>query len=148
MSDKINIPAITKPIDLTEYDPGLRRDDGSPVIIDVWLNPSRAHQNKLSEIGTRAQIGQARLERLRNGFAEGGVEAEEFDTQIKAFSDTSDKITEEMFGWYAETWSRNDEAWSVDEVRALAEQDPLLWEWLTAQTQRLIGEFRESRRKK
>jgi hypothetical protein len=145
MSSKINIPTITKPIDLAEYDPALRREDGSPAQIDVWVNPTREHQAKRTEIGVRASIGAMRLEQLRT---ETGIAPEEYKTRIEAISQESDAIMRDLMEWHTVTWSKNGETWNADEVGALADRDPALWGWLADETRRLIDEFRESRRKK
>ena len=59
---KLNIPKLTRPLPLTDYAPELTHDDGSPAVVQVWVNPPQALLTRHAELRAR---GQAALKRVK-----------------------------------------------------------------------------------
>jgi hypothetical protein len=138
---KISIPTITRSVDLREYDPALAAE------IHVWVNPTRAHASRLTEISVSAQVNKARFDRMLSNMNQGQIDGSVAQEQTQNFNAEADRFMREVFEWYAVTWSKNSETWTADEIARLADEDPALWAWLTERTQTLIAEHREQARK-
>jgi len=135
---KYNIPKIVRPVALTEFAPELIHDDGSPAVVQVWVNPPTArmtHYYDLSREGTAAIVL---------------LKAAEGD-KAAAVAEIN-RVGGELSALFAELWSQHADPathWTAEEVSALANSDanPALYGWLTGRTIAAIGEYRSRLRK-
>lgn len=131
---RIDIPKIVKPIKLSEY-----AEEFGDEVIYVWVNPPR---RMLMDIAEWAYEAERIRERMRQG------EAQDGDMEKLA------EIARQIERWHAEIWSCGPEEkrWTADEIEILIENsmdtDPNLWKWLTEKTLEMIGEHRETQKKR
>jgi len=125
--EKLLQARITRPLDLALFDPAYEG-----VALDVWVTPSRAHLQEWMDI-TQMITGAARA-------AEAGQLTEE-ESAVK-FAEWKER----QLAWYARTWDI-----SLAEARELhdacQERNPLLWDWITLETSRIIGNYRQEKLK-
>lgn len=132
----IQIPRITRPLDLGGYAPEL-----AGVCVQVWVNPPRDFMKRYWDlVGENDASGKAAQTTK-------GKKARE------ALLKTVERIGQDFVGWFAELWSQHPEAdthWSKDEVTKLikSETDPQLYVWLVGQSMRLVTEHRILAKKK
>jgi len=123
------IPKIIKPLRLAEYDPAFEAAE-----IQVWVNPPRSLLADYNEMAKRT------LELIQQMSDPAAVQ--EIST-----------IGGKMMAWMSNIWSQAapETHMPIEDVRRLVEQtqetDPRLWQWLTGQTIRMIGEHRTHAKK-
>ncbi|HRF71758.1 MAG TPA: hypothetical protein PL117_03220 [Accumulibacter sp.] len=147
---QISISQIVRPINLEDYAPELVRSDGKPLLVWVWVNPTRdmmARRRRQLQVGSDAYkaLGQA-----MDGHEGGRVLTPEERTQIL----TDLHVTgTEMAAWFAEIWSKHPDPsthWTVDEVLnlGLSDTDPGLYPWLQRRTLKEISDHRAAEKKR
>lgn len=147
---QITISKIVRPINLEDYAPELVRVDGKPLLVWVWVNPTRDmmdRRRRQLQVGSDAYkaLGQA-----MEGQEGGRVLSTDERTQIL----TDLHVTgTEMAAWFAEIWSQHADVgthWTVDEVLGLglSETDPGLYPWLQRRTLREISDHRSAEKKR
>lgn len=125
---RFNIPVLTEPINLTEYAGGMRNADGTPMVVQVWVNPPRR----------LFAAYDASVERLQAAGAD--------PTAQRA-------AATELAAWYAEVWSQHPDAQThctPEDVLAMMEleTDPRLYPWLARRTWDAIKAHRDAAAKK
>lgn len=138
---KLNIPKLTRPMPLTDYAPELTHDDGSPAVVQVWVNPPQALLTRHAELRAR---GQAALKRVKE-VGDDQAAAAEVVAEIGA-------VGAALAALFAELWSQHADPathWTPADVLEVAnsEANPALYGWLTGRTVALIGEYRSGLRK-
>jgi hypothetical protein len=135
---KFNIPAITQPIDLAEYNQALAGG-----IVHVWVNPTREHRGQLVEF----QVESNRVVRLLDAMNQADTPEAERTGKANEMLDGIKASSQRIYEWYAVTWSKNSETWTAAECEDIHKTDPALWEWLQNRTHALMDEFRQATRK-
>ena len=117
---RILVPPITRPLSLADYDTSLKFDDGRPAVVQVWVNPTRTWYAQRQEIGRQAREGA--------------------DPEL---------VAGRLYALFAQLWSQGPDAWTADEVRAIAELEnaPGLLAWLIRRSDEILAEFRDARLK-
>lgn len=137
---KIIVPPITRPILLTDYAPELRREDGAPVAMYVWVNPPAQLIDDYNVILARLKDVRKRLDGASQPDEMGALGAE----LVEAGG--------ELDRWYATIWSQHADPathWTPEDVQALVlnDTDPGLETFLKGRTWEAIRGHR-SREKK
>jgi hypothetical protein len=133
---QIPVLQLTRPVDLTDYHPDmLHPSTGKPVIVHVWVNPSRDFLRAYNDL-------MARWAQLRTPATE---DAPAPEGELQAINDA-------MADWYAQLWSQHPDAasrWTREDVLALAGMgsDPALYRWLCAQAWARINAHRSQESK-
>lgn len=141
----ITIPEIVRPLDLKSY-----ADELEGMVLQVWVNPPRKLVLKYAEI--RADIAElkAKLAELRKRAAENGQGAE-LDAEIDELDSGIEAMTNELFAWFAEIWSKGHHQETMESVKEFAtaytDTDPQLWAFVTSRTVKMIRQHREGARK-
>lgn len=138
---KLTVPKLIRPIALTDYAPELTHDDGSPAVVQAWVNPPQALLTRHAELTTRGRAALARVQDAKDNPAAAAEVVAEISAVGAGLSDL-----------FAELWSQHDDAsthWTPAEVTELAnsEANPALYGWLTGRTITLIREYRSGLRK-
>ncbi len=131
MKDGTQERRITAPLDLTDYAPEFVDGDGNPRVVQVWVNPPQSrylrfrmlheHVKRLTKLGKRTD----------------GV------TNGRQFLEMYTTAAGEIADWWATLWSQHTDPathWTAAEVMDLAIADSHFYDWLTAQSLRLIRE--------
>lgn len=128
---KFEVPKIVRTLGLAEYAP-----EFGEAALQVWVNPPlsllKRYDALMGEIG-RVVVGDLK-------------DAEDREAILRQLGD-------ERMAWFAELWSQGDGEthWTVEEVRALVDEttetDPGLFQWMTAQSFRMIKEHRDNAKK-
>lgn len=134
---KLAFPKIVRPVALTEFAPEMVHDDGSPAVVQVWINPPAVRMTLYLELSRR---GQAALAALKG------------DGDKTAVVEELNAIGGNLSALFSELWSQHADPathWSVADVNEVANSDanPALYGWLTRRTLALIGEYRSGLRK-
>ncbi len=122
---KIDILAICTPIALSEYDDRL-----SPAEVLVWVNPTRQFLRERDDLMT--------------GITSASPEGQPIsDDALVPFNNA-------MMDWYARLWSKGADPathWTLNEVQELNETDPSLFRWLLKQSNVVMRDHREQKKK-
>jgi hypothetical protein len=144
---KIEIPAIVKPIPLSEYHESMSDD-----LMYMWVNPPRAKLNELDKIRAtmiKAWANVQKASRPKKFFPSLLAKI-----GIGSFGDRSNTINEldkranEHYGWWAEMLSKHEEQYNASDIREMAESDPFFWEWFLVRATRVRDEWRIEQKKK
>ena len=135
---KLTFPKIVRPVALTEFAPELVHDDGSPAVVQVWINPPAARMTHYLDLSREGAAAMALLRKAEGDKAAAVAEI--------------NRVGGELSALFAELWSQHADPtthWTVEEVSALARSDanPALYDWLTRRTLALIDEYRSALRK-
>lgn len=138
---KLTFPKITQPIDLADYAPEMKQDDGTPALVYAWVNPPATLINTHAALRARAQVA---LQKIKEAGGDDAVRAEQL-RELNAVGLGLQAV-------FAELWSaRSNPAthWTAEEVAALAanEENPALYAWLTNRTLAAINAYRGGLRK-
>lgn len=134
---KIDIPPITKPLDLGDYAEELRG-----VAIHVWVNCPRSFRDRYWQMMDEAEAALAAVKKTPDGDG------------VRAVNAMSERIS----AWVAELWSASagstsfgsPTAWTAESVSELAnsDTDPGLYPWALNRSWAMISEHRDRSKKK
>lgn len=132
---KFDLPVVNRELDLAGYEP-----EYAGAVIEVWVNPPRQHVKRYEEHLIRTAELIRELQELSDNSPEAAAALAEIE-----------QIGSQIVAWMAETWSQGSQPWTVAEVQQLVEhsrdRDPMLWQWITAQTLVLIRDYRTDQKK-
>lgn len=162
---RINLPKITKALNLRDYAPEME------IEITVLVNPPKADLSRLYELRLqsadllqRARAANKALLQTRTDWiithkaaptdADIAEAIETSRAALEQIGHETNLIGAEIVAWMRGNWSQGpDEAthWSVEEIQKLvdycADQDPALWQWLINRTEQMIEDYRRGQKK-
>lgn len=123
---KLDIPSITKPIDLGDYAEEMRG-----VVIRVWVNCPRSFRDAYWALMAEAETALEKMSAAPDG---DGVRA-------------VNEVAGRMNAWVSELWNNG---MTAEEVSTLAnsDTDPALYPWALNRSWALIGDHRDRSKKK
>ena len=135
---KFDIPKIIKPLEMSEYDEAMEG-----LVLQVWVNlPRRVHAEYWEFQSDLLKLTKELDVLLKPETPD--------DEKITALNKRLDKNNRAIFAWFANLWSQSEDLEThvtVDEIDAMAEEDPTLWRFMTNRTLKLIRDHQESVRK-
>lgn len=130
---KIEIKKVTQDLDLGDY---AEEYKGQGLALKVWVNPDRG------TIAERDDI-QAEFDRQLQETKTNNALVEPFLKWVVEI------YTPAVMDWYARLWSQGEREthWTVEELQALDERDPALFDWLKRRSVQMIVEHRTREKK-
>jgi len=135
---KFNIPKIIRPLEMSAYDESMEG-----LALQVWVNPTRNIKNDFDGL-------QIKIIGLKNEMTKLLAAKKPDDKKANALSERVDAVDKSIYEWYGNILSQASDSEThtgVDELMALAEEDPALWIFIATGVQALIGEHIEGTRK-
>jgi len=135
---KFNIPKIIRSLEMSAYDESMEG-----LALRVWVNPTRNIKNEFTDLQFKLYGLKQEVERALTAKKSDDKKAEALGKKVEAVNKT-------IYEWYSNILSQSSDAdsrVSVDELIALADEDPALWIFVATGAQALIGEHTEGIRK-
>lgn len=135
---KFNIPKIIRPLEMSVYDESMEG-----LALQVWVNPTRNIKNEFSDLQIKIVGLKNEVEKLLGKKGASEAKADGLGKDV-------DAVNKSIYGWYANILSQASDAdthTSVEDLSALADEDPAIWIYIATGTQALIGEHAEGIRK-
>lgn len=128
---KIEIKKVVRDLSLGEY-----ASEYEGLTVKVWVNPDR---------GTVAERDNLQVEFNRQ-MTDASTNAALLDA-MQAW--VADVYLPAIFAWYARIWSQGEESthWTIEELKALDERDPALYDWMKKRSFQMIVEHRNREKK-
>lgn len=148
---KLNLTRVTEPLDLGDYAEAYRGQ-----VVQVWVNPDLAtirRRDLLIEKYNRMLNDMLELAKKTEGADEKARKkmAEKAREQIESFNAFAlGEFTEGINKWFADLWSQGADPathWTVEELVALNEQDPALYQWMKNRSVEMIGRHKDREKK-
>lgn len=133
---KFDIPKIIRPLEMVEYDEAM-----TGLALQVWVNPSRHIHNEYWTCQSELVKATGKLGEL--------VKKPDAKKTI-ALDKKIDKCNQKVYAWFARLWSQSEDQGthvSVEEIEAMAEEDPAIWRFMINRTMKLIRDHQENIRK-
>jgi hypothetical protein len=149
---KFQIAQIVLPLELSEYTEAYL---GKRLM--VWVNPPREvkeeresilrdYSRALKHVLTPETILRASPLKKGRDFL-----SRLFGTPTPDVKSRLDAVNERMFAWLVKIWNQHEDedcAWPVEDIRALYEADPAMYQWVVQRTVQMISDFRGESKKK
>jgi hypothetical protein len=128
---EFDIKKIIRDLPLEEY-----AEEYKGSTLKIWVNPDRGFIGRRDELQTEFDS------RLRETKTNNAL-AEPFMTWV------AEIYTPSVMDWYARLWSQGEREthWTVEELQALDERDPALFDWLKRRSVQMIVEHRTREKK-
>lgn len=125
-----DIPAITRPVPLSEYHEKL--EDG---LLEMWVNIPRAKRVEYNDL-RRDMLNT--FDELRKTDAAKRPELVE----------KVNELTAAHYGYWAVMFNQAGAEYTAEDIQELAEKDGAFWQWLMDRCWKLIDEWRDEAKKK
>ena len=129
---KFNIPKIIRRLEMSAYSEEM---DG--LALHVWVNPSRNIKKAFWDL----QIELIGLKQELNKLMETPKPATK---KVEALNGRVEGVHKTIYEWYANIWSKASDPnthVAVEEIDAMADEDPALWIFMAQGTQALIEDL-------
>jgi len=136
---KFDIPKIIRRLEMSAY-----AEEMDGLALHVWVNPSRNIKRafwdcRVELIGLKQELNKLTA-----------TKAKPADKKVDNLNGRVDGIHKTIYAWYANIWSQAsdpDTHVAIEEIEAMADEDPALWVFIAQGTQALIEEHNEGIRK-
>ena len=136
---KFNVPKIIRRLEMSAY-----AEEMDGLALRVWVNPSRNIKKafwglQIELIGLRQELNKLMAAKAKPATKKGD-----------ALNERVNGVHKTIYEWYANIWSQAsdpDTHVGVEEIEAMADEDPALWIFMAQGTQALIEEHTEGIRK-
>ena len=135
---KFNIPKIIRPLEMSGY-----AEEMDGLALRVWVNPSRNIKKAFWDL----QIELIGLKQELNKLMETPKPATK---KVEALNGRVEGVHKTIYEWYANIWSKASDPnthVAVEEIDAMADEDPALWTFMAQGTQALIEDHADGIRK-
>ena len=135
---KFNIPKIIRRLEMSAY-----AEEMDGLALHVWVNPSRNIKKAFWDL----QIELIGLKQELNKLMETPKPATK---KVEALNGRVEGVHKTIYEWYANIWSKASDPnthVAVEEIDAMADEDPALWTFMAQGTQALIEDHADGIRK-
>ena len=136
---KFNVPKIIRRLEMSAY-----AEEMDGLALHVWVNPSRNIKKAFWDLQIELIGLKQELSKLMDAKSEPAAK------KVDALNERVDGIHKTIYEWYENIWGQASDPnthVAVEEIDAMADEDPALWIFMAQGTQALIEDHAEGIRK-